>query len=161
MDRKQLDHFINFITSGHLIQDLPFGEKRLKLTSGKKIKVPNIIRTMIPQRVAEQYTAFCQETEFVPFSKRTMLRVLSECSASVRKSLQGTGAFDDLVGIVENISTNVELDAKKAEVLDVLKAGKLYLKGEYKVGDYMKLCQICNIAGNTAVSCYSGTHQQQ
>ena len=69
VDRKQLDHFINFITSGHLIQDLPFGEKHLKLTSGKEIKVPNIIRTMIPQRVAEQYTAFCQETEFVPFSK--------------------------------------------------------------------------------------------
>ena len=45
MDRKQLDHFITFITSGHLIQDLPFGEKRLKLTSGKEIKVPNIIRT--------------------------------------------------------------------------------------------------------------------
>ena len=53
VDRKQLDHFINFITSGHLIQELPFGEKPLKLTSGKEIKVPNIIRTMIPQRVAE------------------------------------------------------------------------------------------------------------
>ena len=52
VDRKQLDHFINFITSGHLIRDLPFGEQRLKLTSGKEIKVPNII----PQRVAEQYT---------------------------------------------------------------------------------------------------------
>ncbi|XP_044170524.1 uncharacterized protein LOC122954532 [Acropora millepora] len=141
VDRRQLDHFINFITSGHLIQDLPFGEKRLKLTSGKEIKVPNIIRTMTPQRVAEQYTAFCQETEFLPFSKRTMLRVLSECSTSVRKSLQGLDsyaaegvrAFDDLAGIVENISTNVKLDAKKTEVLDALKAGKRYLKGECKV----------------------------
>ena len=54
VDRKQLDHFISLITSDHLIQDLPFGEKRLKLTSGKEIKVPNVIRTMIPQRVAEQ-----------------------------------------------------------------------------------------------------------
>ena len=128
------------------------GEKRVKLTSGKEIKVANI-RTMIPQRVAEQYTSFCNKTEFVPFSKRTMLRVLSECSASVRKPLQGLDnyaaegarAFDDLAGIVENISTNVELDAKKAEVLDVLKAGKLYLKGEYKVGGYMNLWQICNM----------------
>lgn len=152
VDRKQVDHFINFITSGHLIQDLLCGEKRVKLTSGKEIKVANI-RTMIPQRVAEQYTSFCNKTEFVPFSKRTMLRVLSECSASVRKPLQGLDnyaaegarAFDDLAGIVENISTNVELDAKKAEVLDVLKAGKLYLKGEYKVGDYMNLWQICNM----------------
>ena len=61
-----------------------------------------------------------------------MLRLLSECSASVRNSLQGlenyaaegARAFDDLADIVENISTNVELDAKKAEVLDALKAGK-------------------------------------
>ena len=62
---------------------------------------------------------------------------------------------------MENISTIVELDAKKTEVFDALKAGKLYLKEEYKVGGYMKLCQICNIAGNMAVSCYSGTHQQR
>ena len=142
VDRNQLDHFIYFITSGHLIQDLPFGENRLKLTNGKEIKVPNIIRTMIPQRVVEQYTAFCQETGFLPFSKRTMLRILSECSASVRKSLQGLDnyaaegarAFDDLVGIVENISPNVE-PSERRQVLDTLKAGKLYLKGEYKVGD--------------------------
>lgn len=54
-----------------------------------------------------------------------MLRVLSECNAPVRKSLQGLdnyaaeGAreFDDLAGIVENISTNVKLDAKKAKFL--------------------------------------------
>ncbi|PFX21177.1 hypothetical protein AWC38_SpisGene14335 [Stylophora pistillata] len=88
-------------------------------------------------------TSFASIKKFVPelSSKRTMLRILSKCSASVRKSLQGLNnyaaegarAFDDLAGIVENISTNVELDAKKAEVLDALKAGKLYLKGEYKV----------------------------
>ena len=107
MDRNQLDHFIYFITSGHLIQDLPFGEKRLKLTNGKGIKVPNIMRTMIPQQVVEKYTAFCQETVFLPFSKRMMLRIPSECSASVQRSLQGLDnyaaegarAFDDLVGL--------------------------------------------------------------
>ena len=70
-----------------------------------------------------------------------MLRVLSECSASVRKSLQGLDnyaaegarAFDDLAGIVESISSHVELGFLKAEVLDALKAGKLYLKGDYEV----------------------------
>ncbi|PFX27096.1 hypothetical protein AWC38_SpisGene8215 [Stylophora pistillata] len=87
--------------------------------------------------------SFTAIKKFIPelSSKRTMLRILSKCSASVRKSLQGLNnyaaegarAFDDLAGIVANISTNVELDAKKAEVLDALKAGKLYLKGDYKV----------------------------
>lgn len=44
------------------------------------------------------------------------------------------------MGIVENISINVEFDVKKVEVFDVLKVGKFYFKGEYKVGGYMKLC---------------------
>ena len=26
---KQLDHFLDFITSAHIVQDLPFGEKTL------------------------------------------------------------------------------------------------------------------------------------
>ena len=87
---------------------------------------------MIPQRIVQQYTAFCQETGFLPFSKRTTLRILPECSASVRKSLlgldsyaaEGAHAFDDLAGVVENISTNVELSETR----------------EYKVGDQKQPC---------------------
>ena len=33
IDRRQLDHFLDFITSPHLVQDLPFGQKALKLSS--------------------------------------------------------------------------------------------------------------------------------
>ena len=70
-----------------------------------------------------------------------MLRVLSEGNASVGKSLQvfdnyaaeGARAFDDLAGVVENTSTNFTLDAKKADVLDALKAGKLYLNLERRI----------------------------
>ena len=49
--RQQLDHFLSFITSPHLVQDLPFGEKNLSLSNGQSIAVPNVIRTMIPQRI--------------------------------------------------------------------------------------------------------------
>ena len=89
IDRKQLDHFLAYITSPHLIQDLPFGEKSLTLSSGRVISVPNVIRTMTPQRIAKQYIEYCSETGFEPFSEQTMLRILSKCSASVCKSLQG------------------------------------------------------------------------
>ena len=44
---------------------------------------------MIPDRLVKQYQAYCEETKFTPFSSATMLRVLSACSATVRKSLQG------------------------------------------------------------------------
>ena len=49
IDRQQLDHFLSFITSPHLVQDLPFGNKNLKLSNSQSIAVPNVIRTLIPQ----------------------------------------------------------------------------------------------------------------
>ena len=62
--RDQLDHFLSFITSPHLVQDLPFGERNLVLSTGETITVPNVIRTMIPRRIVKQYVSFCQETGF-------------------------------------------------------------------------------------------------
>ena len=110
IDKQQLDHFLSFITSPHLVQDLLFGEKSLKLSNGQYVVVPNVIRALIPQRIVKQYVQYCSEINFVPFSERTMLRILSQCSASVRKSLQGLDyfaaegakAFDDLCAILES-----------------------------------------------------------
>jgi hypothetical protein len=71
-----------------------------------------------------------------------MVRVLSECSASVRKSLQGldyfaadgSQAFDKLLALilklVEYGATDREWEVKTAENL---KIARLYLKGDYKV----------------------------
>ncbi len=90
---EKLDHFLTFITSGQVIQDLPFGEKSLKLSSGTKVTIPNVVRTLIPEQVVQQYTTYCKETSFVPMSRSSLCRVLSVCSASVRKSLQGLDYF--------------------------------------------------------------------
>ena len=51
---KQLDHFLDFITSAHIVQDLPFGEKTLKLSTKEDIVVPNVIRTLFPERIVQQ-----------------------------------------------------------------------------------------------------------
>ena len=67
IDPKQLDHFLGFITSAHLVQDLPFGEKHMQLSSEKIITVPNVFRTMIPERIVMQYSC---ETNYKPFSRR-------------------------------------------------------------------------------------------
>lgn len=48
IDSKQLDHFLSYITSPHVVQDLPFGQRYLHLTSGEVLETPNVIRTMIP-----------------------------------------------------------------------------------------------------------------
>jgi len=141
IDLKQLDHFLCFITSPHLVQNLPFRRKHLKISSGQIVEVPNVIRTMIPQRIVRQYGQYCKETGFHPFSESTMLRILSECSASVRKSLQGldyyaaegTRAFEDLMSLVRKMSEYGIEREWEARTLESLKACKLYLKGDYKV----------------------------
>lgn len=141
VDEAQLDHFLQFITSPHIIQDLPFGEKFLHLSNGNVIEVPNVIRNMVPQRIAAQYTQYCTETDFVPFSHSTMLRILSSCSATVRKSLQGldyfsadgASAFDELRKLLDKISHLLGNNETLRRWKESLKDGKLYLKGDFKV----------------------------
>ena len=137
----QLDHFLTFITSPHVIQDLPFGTRFLRLSSGEVLETPSVIRTMIPQRVVRQYQQYCQETGFKPFGSQTMLRILSVCCASVRKSLQGLDyiaaegakAFDDLCHVVERLEEYGLSTQVVKEWQTKLKAAKQYLKSDYKV----------------------------
>ncbi len=135
----QLDHFLTFITSPHVVQDLPFGQQHIHLSNGKIIETPNVIRTMIKQRIITQYSQFCTETNFKPFSPSTIHRILSSCSASVRKSLQGQDyiaaegitAFDDLLSVSEKLFDH-GLDHHTVQRLQLaLKEGKQYLKTDY------------------------------
>ncbi|CAH3031128.1 unnamed protein product, partial [Pocillopora meandrina] len=119
VDQGKLEDFISFITSSHVIQDVPFGERLLKLSTGEVIKTPNVIRMMIPGRIVQQYQQYCSERGFEPMSRRTLHRVLDECSTSVRKSFQGLDnfssqgaeAFDDLDKVVDKL-----VDCGKTEV---------------------------------------------
>ena len=63
IDESKLDYFLSFITSSHVVQDLPFGERYLRLSNGEILETPNVIRTMIPKRIIEQYTQFCKEND--------------------------------------------------------------------------------------------------
>ena len=132
-DWKVVDEYIS--------DELASGSEVLVLSTGATVTVPNVIRIMIPQRIVQQYTNFCKETNFKPFSERTMLRILSACSASVRKSLQGldyfaadgSKAFEDLAEVVKDLSTKGPEQEWEKSVQDSLKAAKMYLKGAYKV----------------------------
>lgn len=142
VNEDQLDHFLTFITSPHVVQDLPFGQRTLKLSNGQVLETPNVIRNMIKERTIKQYTQYCNEMSFKPFSYSTMHRILSSCSASVRKSLQGLDyisaeggtAFDDLSKIVDKLIDH-GLDQRIAlSYQQSLKQEKQYLKTDYKVG---------------------------
>ena len=139
----KLDHFLTFITSAYVMQDLPFGEKTLKLSSYTEIKIPNIVRTMIPEQIVKQYQSYCHETGFVPMSHSALCRILKVCSASVRKSLQGLDyvsaegakAFDELADVIDRLGDKHGKGLSWAkDQNEKLKLAKRYLKGDFMVG---------------------------
>ena len=69
-----------------MIQDLPFGEKSIKLSSEKVITLPNAIRMILPESIVKQYLAYSHECGFTALSRRSLLRILDVCSAPVRRS---------------------------------------------------------------------------
>ena len=140
VDYAKLDHFLDFITSPHVILDLPFGERLVCLADGSVLETPNLIRTMIPERVVAQYTQFCRQNNYcTPFSRSTILRVLPSYAATVRKSLQGLDyiaadggkAYDDLISMVSKLRS--EDRTCISQLQRVLKESKQYIKADYKV----------------------------
>lgn len=141
IDLKELDHFLSFITSPYIIQDLPFGEKFLKLSSGEVVQTPNVIRVSVNEHIINQYLQCCSESGRDPLSRSTLGRILSACCASTRKSLQGLDyfvsegckAFDDLQELTDKLA-DCGLETNVIQNLQMkLKAGKNYLKIDFKV----------------------------
>ena len=155
VDSAKLDHFLDFITSSNIVQDLPFGRKTLTLSSGTKIDIPNVIRTVLPSRLIKQYNQYCSEDDYTPLSTRTLFRILSEaCVASVRKSLQGLDSyaaeggrgFDDLLSLFETLAQYGANEAVITELKDNLRYLKQYIKSDYKVKEYFLYRGCCFIA---------------
>ena len=136
----QIDHFIAFITSPHIIQDLPFGERTIMLSTREIIKVPNVIRMIIPERIVIQYTTYWQESGFKPLSRATLLRILSTFAASFRTSVQGLDyvssagaeAFDDLCDVIETLGDVGQGMGRAKQQGNNLRASKRYLKSDFK-----------------------------
>lgn len=141
IDLKELDHFLTFITSPYIIQDLPFGEKFPKLSSGEVVQTPNVIRVSVNERIINQYLQCCNETRRDPLSRSTLRGILSACRASTRKSLKGLDyfvsegckAFGDLHELTDKLA-DCGLETNEIQNLETkLKARKNYLKIDFKV----------------------------
>ena len=140
-DADKLDDFLDFITSPYIIQDLPFGQRKLKLSSGEVLQTPNVIRVSVNERIIDQYIHYCKESDKIPLSRSTLRRILSACQASSRKSLQGldyystegSNAFDDLIKLADKLVEHGYDSAVAQELQTKLKLGKNYIKSDFKV----------------------------
>ena len=47
LDPTKVDHFVDFVSSPSFLQDVAYGTKTPKLSSGEEIDIPNVVRTVI------------------------------------------------------------------------------------------------------------------
>ena len=73
VDESQLDHFLSFITSPHVVQDLPFGLRYLHLSKRTSLGVSKGHSVDDPTRIITQFIQFCKEGGVKPLSPSTML----------------------------------------------------------------------------------------
>ena len=76
LDPAKVDHFLDFVSSPSFLQDVAYGTKTLKLSSGEKIEIPNVVRTVISSRLVQLYQTYCKETSFEPLGRSTLFNIL-------------------------------------------------------------------------------------
>ena len=89
IDIVTLDDFLTFVDRPYFYQNVAYGQRSLKLESGERLAMPNVIRTVTRSTIFAQYLAFCEDDGLQPLSRATMYRVLNVREASQRKSWQG------------------------------------------------------------------------
>lgn len=131
INANNLDHFIDFITSSHIMKDLPYGQRTLKLDSGEIINIPNVIRSLSSSSLISQYLQLCEEDNISPLGKSTLYKILSECAASVRKSVEGLDNY-----VMEGsraFQTLEEIFMDENNLKTKLLEAKRYLKADFKI----------------------------
>ncbi|XP_076112384.1 uncharacterized protein LOC143080426 [Mytilus galloprovincialis] len=142
LDPERLDAFLDFITSSHVVRDLPFGEKKLKFSDGTVHNLPNVVRCMGSADIIQQYKAYSQENEISLLGDSTMFKILAQCGAKVRKSLEGLDyfvaeggrAFITFQDVLDKLLTYDAIspdDHKSFQALFL--QSKQYLRTDYKI----------------------------
>lgn len=76
MNPVKVDHFIDFISQPHFLQDVAFGTRNMKLSDGTVLEIPNVIRTVTSTRLVNLYTKSCCENGFQPLGRSTLFSIL-------------------------------------------------------------------------------------
>ena len=84
----KVDHFLDFVSSPSFLEDVAYRTKKLKLSDGGTLEIPNVVRNVMASRLVQLYTSYCSETGFQPLGRSTLFNILKVSSfGNRRKSL--------------------------------------------------------------------------
>ena len=78
----KVDHFIDFVNRPYFYQDVAYGTRVIKLETGEKLAMLNVVRTVTRTTMINQYLQYCDEETFSPLSTRTLYKILEVRGAS-------------------------------------------------------------------------------
>ena len=145
VSEEQINHFLDFIQFSGLVQDVASGTRSVRLSTNRKVAMPNVVRTVHKAEIIRLYEGACEKSNHTKEnglpSTRTLWNILQNCPASQRKSLsgldniaaEGAESFDCIIGIMKFIaSKNANMKNECDRIIKSLTKDKRYLKGEYK-----------------------------
>ena len=120
---------------------MAYGTRVIKLETGEKLTMSNVVRTLTRTTMINQYLKYCDEEMFSPLSTRTLYTILEVREASQRRSLQGldniatdgAAGFETLEKIVDELKSLGAESEWCVQSKTTFKACKRYSKTQYPV----------------------------
>ena len=93
MDMRKVEHFIDFIFSNGLLQDVAYSVSKWKYDSRDVQTIPHMILKSKYSHTIAFYQQSCFELSYTPLSESTLWRILHAIKPSHRTSLAGQMAW--------------------------------------------------------------------
>lgn len=90
---EKAQHFIDFLFSTGLLQEVAYGTVKLKFDSGDTITVSNTILNGIYEHSIKEYLIYCKEIKYDSLGATTLRKMLHKMKPRIRKKLAGVDSF--------------------------------------------------------------------
>ena len=129
---RKVEHFIDFIFSNGLLQDVAYSVSKWKYDSRDVQTIPHMILTSKYSHTIAFYQQSCFELSYTPLSESTLWRILHAIKPSHRTSLAG---LDDITAMGMNGFDTLKQISERLQRKDIvasLEKSKRYLKLHYQ-----------------------------
>ena len=89
MDIGKAEHFLDFLFSSGILQDIAYGTTRVKFQSGEEQRITHAVITSKFSHIIAFYKQYCDSTKYSPLFDSSLMRILYGINPSQQKCLAG------------------------------------------------------------------------